>query len=105
MTEGASTQVYTRFTEQQPLWVLVGGDGTLLAARHATAGLVILSWTTRAELDRGVESLFGRAPHLFETHRPEQRPFGALLQTAAMLRMRLRIDDYVVEGLEPASNG
>ncbi|MFN3649127.1 MAG: hypothetical protein ACK47B_06050 [Armatimonadota bacterium] len=95
-------QVYTRFEERQPLWVLVGPDGTLLAARHATAGLVLLSWTTRDELEAGIEALFGRAPRLFENHAPEQRPFLSLLETAARLGMRLRIDDYVVEDLDVA---
>jgi hypothetical protein len=103
MAEGESTRVYTRFQDQQPLWALVGGDGTLLCARHAVAGLVVLSWTTREELDAGVETLFGRAPHLFETHAPEQRTFRSLLQTAARLKMRLRIDEFVVEDLELAS--
>ncbi len=91
--------VCTRFREHQPLWVLVGPEETLLCARHATAGLVVLSWTTREELEAGVHELFGHAPHLFETHTPEQRPFSALLETAARLRMRLRIDEYVVEDL------
>lgn len=88
----------TRFQEDQPLWVLAGADGTLLCARHATAGLVVLSWTTREELEAGVAALFGHAPHLFETHTPEQRTFRSLLDSAARLNMRLRIDDYVVEG-------
>jgi hypothetical protein len=93
-------QVAARFNERQPLWIMAGGDGTLLCARHATAGLVVLSWTTREELETGVGELFGRAPVLFETHAPQQRTFGSLLETAACLRMGLRIDDYVVQGLE-----
>ncbi len=94
--------VVTRMREDHPLWVLAGRDGTLLCARHALAGLVVLSWTTREELDAGVEALFGRAPVLFETHDPQQRPFRGLLETARRMGMRLRIDDYVVEYLEPA---
>ncbi|MGV3722409.1 MAG: hypothetical protein ACO1SX_15990 [Actinomycetota bacterium] len=91
--------IATRFQETQPLWVLVGPDGSFLAARHATAGLVVLSWTTREELEAGVEVLYGKSPLLFTTHNPEQRTFGSLVETAARLRMRLRIDEYVVEGL------
>jgi hypothetical protein len=98
-----TSQVCTRLGERQPLWVLVGPDRTLLCARHATAGLVVLSWTTRAELDAGVEELCGHAPQLFESHAPQQRTFGELMELAANLRMRLRIDDFVVEGMEVAS--
>ena len=94
--------VCARFSQSQRLWVLSGPDGTLLCARHAEAGLVLLSWTTREEMERGVEELFGRAPVLFETHEAEQRSFGSLLETARRLGVRLRIDEYVVEGLEPA---
>src|SRR5688572_6920319 len=102
MWNAPAAPVYTRLGEHQPLWVLTGPDGTLLCARHAVAGLVVLSWTTREELEAGVEELFGRAPVLFETHSPEQRTFGSLINTAQRLRMRLRIDDFVVEGLERA---
>jgi len=102
MASEALGQVYTRLEAAQPLWVLAGADGTVLCARHDHAGLVVLSWTTREELENGVHELFGRAPVLFETHRPEQRTFTALLDTAARLSMRLRIDDYVVEDLERA---
>jgi hypothetical protein len=107
MPEHGSERVHTRLRDHQPLWVLAGGDGTLLCARHAQAGLVLLSWTTREELERGVAELFGRAPRLFETHSPEQRTFGGLIETAARLGMALRIDDFVVEGLEvaPAAGG
>jgi hypothetical protein len=94
-----SSQVCTRFQAAQPLWVMAGPEGTLLCARHALAGLVLLSWTTREELEAGVEELFGRAPLLFTTHSPEQRPFRSLLETASRLQVRLRIDDYVVEGM------
>lgn len=97
---GDMTRVYTRMEGNQPLWVLVGRDGTLLCARHASAGLVVLSWTTREELECGVHELFDQAPVLFETHDPQQRPFTALMRTAGHLGMRLRIDDYVVENLE-----
>ena len=93
-------RVHTRLEGHQPLWVLVGRDRTLLCARHATAGLVILSWTTREELEQGVRELFGQAPVLFETHEPHQRTCRSLMETAAILGMRLRIDDYVVEDLE-----
>jgi len=103
MSEAHGPQVMARFARTQPLWVLAGHDGTLLCARHALAGLVVLSWTTREELEVGVDTLFGRAPVLFTTHQPQQRTFGSLLDTAARLRMRLRIDDFVVENLERAS--
>ena len=93
-------QVAARFNDRQPLWIMAGQDGTLLCARHGTAGLVLLSWTTREELEAGIDALFGQAPVLFETHAPQQRSFGALLETAASLRMGLRIDEYVVQGLE-----
>jgi hypothetical protein len=96
------SSVYTRLTSRQPLWVMAGPERTLLCARHVQAGLVVLSWTTREELEAGVHELFGKAPHLFEAHRPEQRPFGELLETAARLRMGLRIDEYVVAGIENA---
>jgi hypothetical protein len=94
---GDLARISARFEEHQPLWVLVGPDGTLLAARHQQAGLVVLSWTTREELEEGVETLYGKAPLLFVTHHPEQRPFAALLATSRRLGMRLRIDDFVVE--------
>lgn len=99
---GTSSQIATRFQKDQPLWVLVGPDGTLLAARHLQAGLVVLSWTTREELEAGVEVLFGKAPLLFTTHGPEQRTFGSLMDTSRRLGMRLRIDDFVVEDSQPA---
>ena len=102
MAEAQPTHVYTRFQQDQPLWVLAGPDGTLLCARHATAGLVLLSWTTREELENGVGELFGHAPLLFESHDPVQRSFRSLILTAARLRMRLRVDDFVVEHLENA---
>jgi hypothetical protein len=97
-----SEEVHTRLEAHQPLWVLVGGDGTLLCARHEQAGLVVLSWTTREELEEGVHELFGRAPVLFETHSPQQRTFSALVETARKLGMRLRIDDYVIESVTTA---
>ena len=96
-------RVAARFQEGQPLWVMAGENGTLLCARHALAGLVLLSWTTREELECGIDRLYGRAPHLFSSHTPQQRNFRSLVQTAAELKMRLRIDDYVVEGLEVAT--
>ena len=55
--------------------------------------------TTREELEAGVEVLYGKSPLLFTTHIPEQRTFGSLVETAQRLRMRLRIDEYVVEDL------
>jgi hypothetical protein len=94
-------RIRTRFQDRQPLWVMAG-NGTLLCARHASAGLVVLSWTTREEMEIGVGELFGRAPHLFVTHEPQQRSFAALVRTARRLNMRLRIDDYVVDGVEVA---
>ena len=97
---GDMATVCTRLEGNQPLWVLVGKDGTLLAARHASAGLVILSWTTRGELEGGVRELFDQAPLLFESHDPQQRTFSSLMRSAEWLGMRLRIDDYVVEELE-----
>lgn len=97
---GDMTTVCTRLEGNQPLWVLVGPDGTLLCARHASAGPVVLSWTTREELQCGVHELFAQAPTLFEKHDPQQRPFAGLVGTATRLGMRLRIDDYVVEDLE-----
>ena len=97
---GDMATVCTRLEGTQPLWVLVGLDGTLLAARHASAGMVVLSWTTREELEGGVRELFDQAPILFETHTPQQRTFAALMRTTDGMGMRLRIDDYVVEELE-----
>lgn len=97
---GDFSRVYTRLEGNQPLWVLVGMDGTLLCARHASAGLVLLSWTTREELECGVHELFDRAPVLFETHDPQQRTFASLMRSAGHLGMRLRIDDFVVEDLQ-----
>lgn len=94
--------VCTRMAATHPLWVLAGHDGTLLCARHSAAGAVLLSWTTREELECGVRELFDRAPVLFETHDPQQRPFTHLLQTARRMGVRLRIDDYVVEDLQLA---
>jgi hypothetical protein len=102
LTGGDTSRVRTRLEAAQPLWVLAGRDGTLLCARHAAAGLVLLSWTTREELECGVHALFAQAPVLFETHDPQQRPFAALLRTASGMGLRLRIDDYVVEDLERA---
>jgi hypothetical protein len=101
MSEFIPARVLTRFQENQPLWVLVGPDGTLLCGRHAQAGPVLLSWTTREEMEEGVHALFDRAPMLFETHQPEQRAFRDLMLTAARLRMRLRIDEFVVEAAAP----
>jgi hypothetical protein len=103
MPQQEAARICTRLAEHQPLWVLAGPNETLLCARHALAGPVLLCWTTRDEMECGVDELFGRAPELFETHHPEQRAFGALLRTAGRLGMRLRIDDFVVEGLEQAS--
>jgi hypothetical protein len=102
MESEVGDRVFTRLEAAQPLWVLAGPDGTLLCARHAQAGLVVLAWTTRQELENGLGELTGRAPQLFQSHAPRQRTFASLLETASRLRMRLRIDDYVVEGLEAA---
>ena len=102
LTGGDTSRVRTRLEAAQPLWVLAGRDGTLLCARHALAGPVLLSWTTREELECGVNALFDPAPVLFETHDPQQRPLASLLGTARGMGLRLRIDDYVVEDLERA---
>ncbi len=101
MTGDGTDRVEARFPAEQPLWVLAASDGTVLCARHAQAGLVVLSWTTRHELVAGVAEIADRAPHLFADHQPEQRTFVALLETAGRLHARLRVDGYVVEDASP----
>lgn len=101
MAGDGTDRVEALFPAQQPLWVLAAPDGTVLCARHALAGLVVLSWTTRQELAAGVAEIVDRAPQLFSNHQPEQRTFVALLETAGRLNARLRVDGYVVEEALP----
>ncbi|MBI3910833.1 MAG: hypothetical protein HY320_07855 [Armatimonadetes bacterium] len=88
--------IRTRLGSGQPLWVLASPAGTLLCARLEGVGLTVLSWTTREEMERGVERLAARAPSLFASHQPQQRPLADLLKTARDLGAVLRIDDYAV---------
>jgi hypothetical protein len=90
--------VQLRLNPDQQLWLLWGGDGTYLAAGHAQAGRVLLSWTTRDEMDASVRRLGERAPDLFRQHHPVQRSVREAMETAGRLGCRLRIDEYVVEG-------
>ncbi len=101
--EQQNTVVRTRLSAQQRLWVLAAADGTLVCARHAQAGLVVLSWTTQEEMESALGRLFPAAPTVLSRHRPEQRTFASLLETAGDLGMRLRIDEYVVDALAPAT--
>lgn len=90
--------VRMRLNPEQQLWLLYGEDGSYLAAGHAQAGRVLLSWTTRGELDASVRRLGERAPDLFQAHQPVQRTVREAMETAHRLGCRLRIDEYVVEG-------
>jgi hypothetical protein len=90
--------VQLRLNPDQQLWLLWGSDGTYLAAGHAQAGRVLLSWTTRDEMDASVRRLGQRAPDLFLRHQPVQRSVREAMDTAHRLGCRLRIDEYVVEG-------
>src|SRR5437879_7618088 len=87
------------------LWLLEGMDGTFLCARHAQAGLVLLSWTTREEMEVSVSRLVERAPGLFEQHRPVQRSFRDAVGIARRCGCRLRIDEYVLEEYHPLTPG
>jgi hypothetical protein len=90
--------VQLRLNPEQQLWLLSGDDGSYLAAGHAQAGRVLLSWTTRDEMTASVRRLGHRAPELFQRHQPIQRSFREAMETAHRLGCRLRIDEYVVEG-------
>jgi hypothetical protein len=92
-----SNPIFTRIRARDQLWLLQGMDGTYLCARHAQAGLVLLSWTTREEMEVSLERLVDRAPCLFEQHRPVQRTFRDALGIARRCGCRLRIDEYVLE--------
>lgn len=103
LTRGA---VQMRLNPEQQLWLLWGEDGSYLAAGHAEAGRVLLSWTTRGEMDASVRRLEERAPALFRVHHPVQRTVREAMETADRLGCRLRIDEYVLEGfLLPAEEG
>jgi hypothetical protein len=96
--ERAPVALRMRLNPEQQLWLLWGEDGSYLAAGHAQAGRVLLSWTTRDEMDASVGRLQERAPHLFRNHQPVQRSVREAMETAYRLGCRLRIDEYVVEG-------
>src|SRR5690242_18122253 len=70
--ERAPVAVRMRLNPEQRLWLLWGEDGSYLAAGHSQAGRVLLSWTTRDEMDASVGRLQERAPHLFRDHQPVQ---------------------------------
>jgi hypothetical protein len=93
-----SDPIFTRMRARDQLWLLQGMDGTYLCARHAQAGLVLLSWTTREEMEVSVGRLMDRAPGLFEQHQPVQRSFREAVGIARRCGCRLRIDEYVLEG-------
>jgi hypothetical protein len=96
--ERAPSAVRVKLSPDQPLWLLRAEEGTYLAAGHAQAGKVLLSWTTRDEMDASVRRLGESAPDLFRAHHPVQRSFEEAMETAYRLGCRLRIDEYVVEG-------
>jgi hypothetical protein len=97
--------IFTRMRARDLLWLLEGTDGTYLCARHAQAGLVLLSWTTREEMEVSVSRLVERAPRLFEQHRPVQRSFRDAVGIARRCGCRLRIDEYVLEGFRRLAPG
>jgi hypothetical protein len=102
--EITGSAVQMRLHPEQRLWLLWGEDGTYLAAGHSEAGRVLLSWTTRDEMDASVRWLEQRAPELFQAHHPVQRSVREAMETAHRLGCRLRIDQYVLEGfLLPAA--
>jgi hypothetical protein len=103
-TPGAEP-IFTRIRARDRLWLLEGADGTYLCARHAQAGLVLLSWTTREEMEVSVSRLVERAPGLFEQHLPIHRSFREALAIARRCGCRLRIDEYVLEGYRPLAPG
>jgi hypothetical protein len=96
-TPGTSP-IFTRMRARDRLWLLAGMDGTYLCARHAQAGLVLLSWTTREEMELSLARLTDHAPRLFEQHQPVQRSFREAVGIARRCGCRLRIDEYVLEG-------
>jgi hypothetical protein len=97
--EGMSgSAVQMRLDPEQQLWLLWGDDGSYLAAGHSEAGRILLSWTTRDEMEVSVRRLEERAPDLFRAHQPVQRSVREAMETAHRLGCRLRIDQYVLEG-------
>ena len=90
--------VCLRMNDKQPLWLLWDEDGTYLVAGLEETGLVLLSWTTRDELDAGVQRLGSHSPELFRRHHPVQRHVRDVFETAHRLGCGLWIDGYVVEG-------
>jgi hypothetical protein len=96
--ELAPQAVRLRLSPEQPLWLLRAEEGTYLAAGHAQAGKILLSWTTRDEMDASVQRLGDSAPELFRAHQPVQRSFEEAMETAYRMGCRLRIDEFVVEG-------
>ena len=90
--------IFTRMRGRDQLWLLQGMDGTYLCARHAQAGLVLLSWTTREEMEVSLGRLVDRAPRLFEQHEPVLRSFRDAIGIARRCGCRLRIDEFVLEG-------
>jgi hypothetical protein len=91
------TGMHMRLSPEQQLWLLWGEDGTWLTAGHAQAGHVLLSWTTRDEMNASVRLLEEHAPHLFHNHHPVQRSVREAITTAYRLGCRLRIDEFVLE--------
>jgi hypothetical protein len=96
--EMTPSSVRMRLNPEQQLWLLRGEDDSYLAAGHSQAGRVLLSWTTRDEMDSSVRRLEECAPELFRAHRPVRRSIREAIETAHRLGCRLRIDEYVVEG-------
>ena len=90
--------VCLRLTGEQPLWLLWDDKGTYLAAGLDGRGPVLLSWTTRDEMDASLRQLGAQAPELFRIHHPIQRSVREVFETAHRLGCRLRIDQYMVEG-------
>jgi hypothetical protein len=80
------------------LWLMWDEDGTYLAAGLEETGPVLLSWTTRDEMDASLQRLGAQAPDLVGLHHPIQRSVREAFETAYRLGCRLRIDQYVVEG-------
>jgi hypothetical protein len=101
--ERTPSSVRLRLNPEQQLWLLRGEDDSYLAAGHSQAGRVLLSWTTRDEMDTSVRRLEERAPDLFRAHHPVQRSIREAIETACRLGCRLRIDEYVVEGFHVRS--
>jgi hypothetical protein len=97
--------IWLRLNSEQPLWLMWAEDGTYLAAGLEEGGPVLLSWTTRDEMDAGVRRLGYRAPDLFRVHRPIQRSVREAFETARRLGCRLWIDEYVVEGFLAPQTG